>query len=414
MYIWLFGITGVLEDDDEMIFADDSLEFLPSVNEIMSRNDGTGNLRASNIGINPVNDPKPDFDDFPIQRRTELNVTDSEDNSDNGDNTPEIPAPIDTDPPLTTTTTPSPATEQQTTTSATTTAVTTTTATTTPAVTTTPPANNNTDSLERMTVIGANGQITDTALNIISRIVQAEIGSSFEIEAIKAQAVAAYTFVRLHNSEGHPARGVEIATTASDRVIDAVRDVLGQALFYDGKYIQAVFHSSSAGFTSSAVNVWNADFPYLRSQRTAFDEEHDPNYGLTATFSSADIRVAVFEASGINLTGDPAQWLRIINYVDTVYVGEMSIGGRTSYTGSDGRETIITGRRFRDMMGTRTLRSAAFEFTYNASTDRFTFITYGYGHGVGMSQNGANILARHHGYDYRQILEFYYPGTTLR
>ena len=415
-YIWLFGITGVIEDEVEMVYADESLEFLPSANEVLSRNDGSGTLRAGIAAVNPVNDPKPGFADFRIQIRTAAEEPDDADDTD--DEQPEETMPVDTAP-VTTTTTPA------TTTTATTTTpepvLITTTTTTTTAVTTTPtttPADNGGEvdpSLpERLTVMGPAGEISGTPLNIISRIVQKEIGSSHDVEAIKAQAIAAYTFVMLHNSQGQPARGIEIAPTASDTVTNAVRQVLGQALYdSEGNYIQAVFHASSAGYTSSSSNVWGADFPYLRSRQTDFDVLHDPNYGQTATFTASEIRIAVLDKTGINLTGDPGQWLQIINRVDTVYVGDMTIGGHTHYTAPDGTEIRITGRRFRDIMGTRTLRSAAFEFTYNPSTERFTFITYGYGHGVGMSQNGANILARHFGYDYKQILEFYYPGTTL-
>jgi stage II sporulation protein D len=426
-YIWLFGITGVIEDEVEAVYADESLEFLPLVNEVLSRNDGSGVLRAGNTGVNPVNDPKPNFADFPVgERAMSDNTTAAWVNADSPDieTSPMTLPPVVASPatdetttaPAITTTPP----ETTTTPSETTTTPPVTTTTAPPVTTTTPPVTTPNEAVanpglpESMSVQTASGVVTGTPLNIISRIVQQEIGSSFHVEAIKAQAVAAYTFVRLYNSEGQPARGIEIASSASDTIIEAVREVLGQALYYNDTYAQTVFSASSAGYTSSAVNVWGADFPYLRSIKTEFDEEHDSNYGLTATFTATEIRIAVLEKTGINLTGDPGGWLNIVNRVDTVYVGDMTVGGYSSYTGSDGREIAFTGRRFRDIMGTRTLRSAAFEFTYNAATERFTFITYGYGHGVGMSQNGANILARHHGYDYKQILEFYYPGTTLK
>jgi stage II sporulation protein D len=268
--------------------------------------------------------------------------------------------------------------------------------------------------LPRLTVVTPNGEVTDTALNIISRIVQLEIGSSFDVEAIKAQAVASYTYVMHYQSQGRGARA-ELASVASERVVDSVREVLGQALYFNGDYIAAVYCASSAGFTASSASVWGGDIAYLRSVRTEFDIEHDPNYGLTTTFSSNDVRIAVLEKAGIQLSGDPGQWLQIINRIDTVYVGQMTVGGHTEFTANDGRTLPFTGRHFRDMMGGgRTFRSAAFEFSYNPATDLFTFITYGYGHGVGMSQNGANILARQFGFDYKQILAFYYPGTTLR
>jgi stage II sporulation protein D len=125
------------------------------------------------------------------------------------------------------------------------------------------------------------------------------------------------------------------------------------------------------------------------------------------------IRDNVRRVTGIELTGDPANWLRIMSHVDTVYVGSLSIGGQTSFT-RNGTTTQITGRFFREQIMGFDLRSASFTFTYNSATDSFTFTTNGFGHGVGMSQNGANTLARHLGYNYREILLFYYQGVSIR
>jgi stage II sporulation protein D len=414
-YIWLFGITGEIAGDVPAAFADEGLE-IPRVVTPPEENEGL--LSGTNLNINPVNDPKPTFADLPGTDTPAL----QEDYSVHADTMPfqltadneqltietEIitpsPAPEPTPEPVITTTTPPPAPIPE------------------PADTP-PPTPEQTQTptetvanpglAQRLTVQTSSGQVSDTALNIVSRIVQLEIGSSFHDEAIKAQAVAAYTYVMHYQSQGGAANA-ELASMASDRVTGIVREVLGEAVYYDGSYIAAVYYASSAGYTASSANVWGGDIPYLRSVQTAFDREHDPNFGLTTTFTPTDIRVAVLERTGINLTGDPAQWLVILNHVDTVYVGAMTVGGHTHFTRADGREIQFTGRHFRDIIGTQRLRSAAFEFTYDSSAERFTFTTYGYGHGVGLSQNGANILARHHGYDYRQILAFYYPGTTVQ
>ena len=68
---------------------------------------------------------------------------------------------------------------------------------------------------------------------------------------------------------------------------------------------------------------------------------------------------------------------------------------------------------FREKIMNFDIRSNAFDITYDPSSDEFTIVTYGYGHGVGLSQNGANNLARYWGWDYRQILEFYYTGAYV-
>ncbi|MCL2638403.1 MAG: SpoIID/LytB domain-containing protein [Oscillospiraceae bacterium] len=429
-YIWLFGITGVIEGDMPPAFADAGLETPRTLDNPQEPSEEDEFLTGTNLSINPANDPKPSFADLPGSDSPAL----KEDYNIYADTVPfqltvdsgqltvetEIVTPI---PEITTTAAPE---------------VTTAASSPTPepvvipeVTTTAPPvvipapepepevisSNNETVAspalAQRLTVQTSSGQVSDTALNIVSRIVQLEINSSFHEEAIKAQAVAAYTYVMHYQNQGGVANA-ELATAASDKIIGIVRDVLGQAIYYNGDYIAAVYYASSAGYTSSSSNVWGGDIPYLRSVQTAFDKEHDPNYGLTATFTPTDIRVAVLERTGINLTGDPASWLQVLNRVDTVYVGDMTVGGHSSYTAANGQEIKFTGRRFRDIIGTMKLRSAAFDFTYDSATERFTFTTYGYGHGVGLSQNGANILARHHGYDYKQILAFYYPGTVIR
>jgi stage II sporulation protein D len=419
-YIWLFGITGEITGEAPLVFADEGLE---TPRDESDSDEDEAFLTGTNININPVNDPKPTFADLPGG----VTPAFQEDYNTHTDTVPFLPDELDaveTAPiPIITTTAPSVSEPEPivTTTPPPEPVTTTTTAPPPEPVATTTPTPEPVSPSEtvanpalagRLTVNTSNGQVTDSALNIVSRIVQLEIGSSFHEEAIKAQAVAAYTYVMHYQSQGGAANA-ELASAASDRIVSLVREVLGEAIYYDGAYIAAVYNASSAGYTSSSASVWGGDIPYLRSVQTSFDREHDPNYGLTATFTPTDIRVAVLERTGINLTGDPAAWLQIMGHVDTVYVGAMTVGGQTHFM-LNGSETPFTGRRFRDIMGTTRLRSAAFEFTYDSNTDRFIFTTYGYGHGVGLSQNGANILARHHGYDYRQILAFYYPGTTIQ
>ncbi|MCL2071764.1 MAG: SpoIID/LytB domain-containing protein [Oscillospiraceae bacterium] len=250
------------------------------------------------------------------------------------------------------------------------------------------------------------------AFDIVARVVQAEIGSAFHKEAIKAQAVAIYTYIKRQNEAGN-APVLPIAPNASERVREYSRDVWGQAIYHNGQLIQAVYSASSAGWSASSQSVWGSDLPYLRSGKRDFDEQHDPNWGQTVTFSSSEIMSNVLRQTGIQLSGEPAGWLRIINHVDTAYVGEMSIGGKTSFT-HNGNDTKITGRVFRERIMGFALRSASFTFEYDSAKDTFTFKTNGYGHGAGMSQNGANILATHRGYDYIDILKYYYTGVEVR
>ena len=259
---------------------------------------------------------------------------------------------------------------------------------------------------------GSGGNVTGDAANILAQVVMGEIGGSFNEEAIKAQAVAAYTYIKYYNDNGNvPYVAVR---TPNDTVKRCVNEVIGQMVYYNGSPIQAVYSASSAGYTASAANVWGVNYPYLISVRCELDALYDPNYGAKATFTSTEIKNYVQNATGIVLEGDPGTWFAIKEYVDNVYVGTLSIGGKTSYTDSNGNTVNITGRVLREKILDFNLRSSSFDVSYSADTDKFTFTTYGYGHGVGLSQHGANNLATYWGYDYRQILQFYYPGTEVR
>lgn len=258
---------------------------------------------------------------------------------------------------------------------------------------------------------GSGGKVTEDGADILARVVMGEIGSGFSEEAIKAQAVASYTYIRYYNESGE-APNVSVKT-ADDKVKKCVREVLGQGIYYNGDLIQAVYGASSAGYTASSKNVWGVDYPYLQSKKCELDEAYDPNYGAKNSFTATEIKDAVKSATGIKLDGDPGSWFAIKDYVDNVYVGNVTVGGRDSFTDSDGDTVKITGKTMRERILKGKLRSSCFDISYSAETQRFTFTTYGYGHGVGLSQYGANNLANQWGYDYRQILEFYYPGTNI-
>ncbi|MDR0804534.1 MAG: SpoIID/LytB domain-containing protein [Oscillospiraceae bacterium] len=260
--------------------------------------------------------------------------------------------------------------------------------------------------------------ITGSALDIISRVVQNEINSGSPTEALKAQAVASYTYIMNYIEDGTtPSVGMVSAASVSDKVKEAVKSVLGVAI-YDNNHptdkITAVYSASSAGKTASSASVWGGYRSYLVSKETPFDNGNDPNYGLTVTKSSADMQETVFDATGISLIGDPNDWFKILSYSDGVYVNEMSFGGKTTYV-KNGDSKKLTGTFFRSMMGGGSkFKSHSFSIKYDADKDKFTFTTYGYGHGVGMSQNGAKYLAKTEKWNYVQILEFYYSNVTIK
>lgn len=261
--------------------------------------------------------------------------------------------------------------------------------------------------------VSVNGDVVSgKAIDIVSGIVAREVGGSFAPEAIKAQAVAAYTYIKYFNLRGSSPSAM--LADASDSIKVLVGSVIGQAIYYNGEVIQATYSASSAGCTASSVNVWGTDLPYLRSVYCELDAQYDPNYGKTKTFTSSDIKARVYSTTGISLSGDPWAWFTIDDRTEGKYVGNMSIGGYHTYIDSYGDTVSITGRVFRERIMGFDIRSSAFDISYDSASDEFTVTTYGYGHGVGMSQNGANALATYRNYDYIQILEFYYSGTMVR
>ncbi len=255
--------------------------------------------------------------------------------------------------------------------------------------------------------------VSGKALDIISRIVQNEIGGTFAPEAIKAQAVAAYTHVKYNNTHNNNP-SVRLADSVSDSVKVLTASVIGQAVYYNGEIIQAVYSASSAGYTASSGVVWSNPLPYLQCVYCELDAEYDPNYGRTKKFSSTDIKDRIYKTTGISVSGNPADWIKVVDYAEGKYVGNMEIGGYDSYVNSSGKTVKIDGRVFRERIMSFDIRSSAFDVSYDAAADEFTVTTYGYGHGVGLSQNGANNLAKYWGWDYKQILEFYYQGTVIK
>lgn len=255
-------------------------------------------------------------------------------------------------------------------------------------------------------------EVSGKAVDIVTMIVENEIGSTFAPEAIKAQAVTAYTYVKYHNLHGNaPYCALRESTNTSVRTL--VESVIGEGIYYNGEIIQAVYSASSAGSTASSQNVWGGYIPYLQGVYCELDELYDPNYGRKKTFSENDMKQRMFDNAGIALSGDPSEWFVIQNRTEGKYVGDMTIGGNSYFIDKDGDTLQITGRRFREIIMEYDIRSSAFDIEYDAGTGEFTITTYGYGHGVGLSQNGANNLARYWGWDYKKILTFYFQGTEV-
>lgn len=240
---------------------------------------------------------------------------------------------------------------------------------------------------------------TDDAFDLVCRIVNNEISASFSDEAIKAQAVAAYSYVKYHNVNGLTP-SVLVKSNPPQHIVDLVSSVWGKCCYYNGKVAQTVYMASSSGYTASSVNVWGGSIPYLVSVECPFDADGDPNYGKQTKFSESEIRSALERYLGITLSDNPENWLTVTGHIDGNYVSTVDVDGQAT----------ITGRKLRESVLSYNLKSASFDISY--SDGYFIFTTYGWGHGVGMSQNGANYLAKL-GYTYDQILKYYYTGIDV-
>lgn len=231
-------------------------------------------------------------------------------------------------------------------------------------------------------------------------MVEAEMGPTFQEEALKAQAVAAYTYVRYHNQRG-TSPSVVAKDTVSDEVQDAVDQVIGEAIYYDGEYINATFCASNAGQSMDAEHVWGGYLPYLVSVESPGDTTLKA-YGATESFSEEEIADYIADYCGVNpySYGDPEDWFSDPEYINGHYVDSILVCGQQ-----------LSGREVRENLLEAKINSAAFEVDYADGV--FTFTTYGYGHGVGMSQQGADYYAMQ-GWDYVDILTHYYTGTTVR
>jgi stage II sporulation protein D len=273
---------------------------------------------------------------------------------------------------------------------------------TTPSATTTAamPENTPLPVSENITATVNGSRATYDTFDLVCGIVNAEIGSIFSDDAIKAQAVAAYTYL-MYNVENGTTPSVYYKANYSDRIKNLTASVFGQAVYYNGEYAQTVYSASTGGTTASAKTVWNTDIPYLISKATPHDIASDPHYGLRKTFTVTEIKNALENYFGITLSDNPANWLTVTSRVDGNYVSELLV---------DGQKTV-SGRKMRENIMDFDIKSAAFDVSFDGQN--FVFTTYGYGHGVGLSQYGADILADQ-GYSYVDILKFYYTGVEVR
>lgn len=264
--------------------------------------------------------------------------------------------------------------------------------------------------------------VTMNKSQYLKEVVSAEMPADFELEALKAQAVAARSYLdarkNAYKDSGIPPehKGAEICTDSAHckawipeekrkeiwgkdaeknwkKISRAVDETADEVVTYQNEVISAVFHSTSSGKTEASKDVWGGDRPYLVSVESPGDKE-SPKYKSQKELSVSEFKKTAEEnISGVNFNNGI---IGEIKRSDAGGITEIAIGG-----------VNIRGTQLRSLYG---LRSTNCEI--KVLGDKVIFDVKGYGHGVGMSQYGANYMAKE-GKNYKEILTTYYQGTEV-
>lgn len=251
--------------------------------------------------------------------------------------------------------------------------------------------------------------------NYLIGVVAAEMPAEFKEEALKAQALAARTYIvnRLISKDtmGVP-KGAQVTDTQihqvymndeemrrdwgkdyswkKEKVVEAVQATSGQILTYEGKPIDALFFSTGNGYTENSEDYWSGSFPYLRSVSSPWDKK-------SPKFSNQKVlTVKEFESKlGVKI-GSGSTIGKIVARTTGKRVGQVDFNGK-----------VLTGKAIRDKLD---LKSS--DFAWERKGNNIVITTKGFGHGVGMSQYGANGMAEE-GSDYKEIVKHYYQGVEI-
>ncbi|WP_064091923.1 stage II sporulation protein D [Rossellomorea aquimaris] len=245
-------------------------------------------------------------------------------------------------------------------------------------------------------------------------VVAGEMPADFEKEALKAQALAARTYIVNHLliDDANVPKGADVTDTVThqvyknqkelanlwgadyewkiNKISEAVRETMGQVLTYNGKPITAAFFSTSNGYTENSEAYWEAELPYLRSVESPWDSA-SPRFEDTKIIPINEFQ----QKLGVALPNDGSVGT-ITSRTEGKRVANVEISGKG-----------FTGREIRDKLG---LRSS--DFTWYLKDNHIVISTKGSGHGVGMSQYGANGMAKE-GKDYQEIVTHYYKGVEI-
>ena len=267
------------------------------------------------------------------------------------------------------------------------------------------------------------GEIEELPLDTyLLGVVSAEMPANFEQEALNAQALVARTYTIysiVHNNGKHGdadicddsgccqawiskedrmARWDEAERENNWRKIEiAVNTTAGKIITYNGEVIDAFFHSNSGGTTEAPVNVWGGtNYPYLQSVETAGEDAYS-QYSSEVVLTKEELKNKILEKhADFSIDYSQSDCIQILEYTESGRVKTIKIGNLN-----------LSGVEVRTLLG---LRSANFEVSIDG--DNIKFSVKGYGHGVGMSQTGADSMAKQ-GSNYEKIVKHFYTGVEI-
>jgi stage II sporulation protein D len=257
-------------------------------------------------------------------------------------------------------------------------------------------------------------------------VIAAEMPVGFELEALKAQAIAARTYILRRMTEQDysnvPVEGAWVTDTVLHQVYlteeklkqkwdlftfannmskinQAVMETEGLIVTYEQQPINATFFSTSNGFTENSEDYWSATIPYLRSVPSPWDENISPRYQETISlpYQTVLTKLGISDVEPAIVQTAPEKAFKVLEMTEGNRVKTVKIGNQT-----------FTGREVREKLG---LNSSQFQWRWNGNQIEFT--TFGYGHGVGMSQWGANGMAME-GKKAEDIIKYYYQGVEIK
>ncbi|MEG1835301.1 MAG: stage II sporulation protein D [Oscillospiraceae bacterium] len=276
------------------------------------------------------------------------------------------------------------------------------------------------DSSVKVLSVASGTIITMEEADYLIGCVASEMPATYHEEALKAQAVAAYTNMkRMKKSPDKSLGGADISNSPDkhqgylsndelklkwgdkydiyhSKIEKAVTEVIGKIIKYENEPIIASYFALCSGKTENSETIWKGAVPYLKSV-TSIGDKLSPSFSNTVSLTTEQFSEMAKKNAEIVLPENPEEWVsKDILYSDAGTVTKITIGGK-ELSGMDARALF-------------SLKSPAFTLVYKDGN--FIFTTLGYGHFVGMSQYGADYMARQ-GSTYKEILEHYYTGVTV-